>query len=105
MAGSPKYRPEEVAKLILQGSMSAPMTVTRFLINHDCDVRDTTTELLTSLETNGCFLGTVRLKDGNLADEYRVYCESDENDWYVKFYVSGEQVVVLLSCWWDGCVH
>jgi len=56
------------------------MTATRFLINHDCDVRDTTTELLTTLDANGCFLGTVRLKDGSLADEYRVHCDSDGND-------------------------
>ena len=105
MAGRPKYRPREVAALVLLGRMSAAMTAARFLINHDCDVRDTTTELLTTLEANGCFLGTVRLKNGSLADEYRVHCDSDGNDWYVKVYVSGEQVVVLLSCWWDGCAH
>jgi len=56
MAGSPKYQPEEVARLILQGSMSAAMTVARFPIDHDYDVRDTTTELLTSFEANGSFM-------------------------------------------------
>jgi hypothetical protein len=43
--------------------------------------------------------------DGSIADEYRVFCESDDDWWYVKFYVSGDQIVVLVSCWWDASVH
>lgn len=101
----PRYRSEEVAELVLAGRLTVVQTVVRYLTNHECDVRDLTNELLTSLASNGRFLGSPRLKNGLIADEYRVYCASDENDWYVKFYVDGQRVVVLLSCWWDGCAH
>ena len=105
MAGRPKYNPEEVAALVLEGRLTSNMTVTKYLVNHDYDVRDLTTELLTTLSERGSYIGSPRLKDGSIADEYRVFCESDEDWWYVKFYVSGDQIVVLVSCWWDGTVH
>jgi len=105
MQGRPHYSPEEVSALVLEGRLSSNMTVTKFLVNHDYDVRDLTTELLTTLSRHGSFLGSTELKEGSIADEYRVFCESDDDWWYVKFYVSGDQVVVLVSCWWDGSVH
>ena len=105
MQGRPRYCPEEVSALVLEGRLSSNMTVTKFLVNHDYDVRDLTTELLTSLSRHGSFIGSTELKDGSIADEYRVFCESDNDWWYVKFYVSGDRVVVLVSCWWDGSVH
>jgi hypothetical protein len=104
MQGRPKYSPEEVSALVLEGRLSSNWTVTKFLVTHDYDVRDLTTELLTTLSRHGSFIGSTALKDGSIADEYRVFCESDDDWWYVKFYVSGDQVV-LVSCWWDGSVH
>ena len=42
--------------------------------------------------------------NGEVADEY-VVAAGDE-DWYLKFYVDGEQIVVnVWSCCWDGTVH
>ena len=105
MQGRPTYSPEGVAALVLQGRLTSNMTVAKFLVNHDYDVRELTTELLTTLSRHGSFIGSIELKDGSIADEYRVFCESDDDWWYVKFYVSGDQVVVLVSCWWDGSVH
>jgi hypothetical protein len=105
MPGRPKYSPEEVAALVLEGRLTSNMTVTRYLLNHDYDVRDLTTELLTYLSERGSYIGSPRLMDGSIADEYRVFCESDDDWWYVKFYVSGDQIVVLVSCWWDASVH
>ena len=105
MQGRPKYSPEEVSALVLQGRLASNMTVAKFLVNHDYDVRELTTELLTTLSRHGSFIGSTELKDGSVADEYRVFCESDNDWWYVKFYVSGDQVIVLVSCWWDGSVH
>lgn len=101
----PTYDPEEVAALVLEGRLTSNLTVMKYPINHDYDVRDLATELLTTLSQHGSFIGSTRLKDGSIADEYRVFCESDGDWWYVKFSVSGGRVVVLLSCWWDGSVH
>jgi len=105
MQGRPTYSPEEVSALVLEGRLSSNTTVTKFLVNHDYDVRDLTTELLTTLSRHGSFIGSTVLQDGSIADEYRVFCESDDDWWYVEFYVSGDQVVVLVSCWWHGSVH
>lgn len=49
MAGRPKYNPEEVAAMVLEGRLTSNMTVTNYLVNHNYDVRDLTTELLTTL--------------------------------------------------------
>lgn len=81
MPGRPKYNPEEVAALVLEGRLTSNMTVTNYLVNRDYDVRDLTTELLTALSEHGSYIGSPRLKDG------------------------GIQLVVLVSCWWDGTVH
>lgn len=105
MKRRPKYSPDEVARLVREGSMTAVKTVVNFLTNHEYDAREVTTELLTTLQSRGDFLGSPRLKTGVIADEYRVFYESDDSEWFVKFYVEDEQLVVLLSCWWDGSVH
>ena len=85
--------------------MSAVKSVVSFLINHDYDAREVSEELLTSLASHGELIDTCVLKTGVVADEYRVSYEPDGSEWYVKFYVDGEQLVVLLSCWWYGSVH
>ncbi len=105
MPRGPRYSTEKVAALVLEGRLTSNMTVTKYLVNHNYDARDLTTELLTTLSQHGSFIGSTRLKDGSIADEYRVFCESDDDWWYVKFYVNGDQIVVLVSCWWDGTVH
>ena len=86
--------------------MSSARTVVSFLSNHDYDATEVAAHLLTTLDSHGEFTGSPVLRSGVVADEYRVLYDPDETEWYVKFYVDDdEQVVVLLSCWWDGCVH
>ena len=68
------------------------------------DPVETMIEVLTAIEAHGNWVGSAELENGEVADEYVVAC-SDE-DWYVKFYVDGDQVVVnVWSCCWDGVVH
>ena len=73
-------------------------------MNHGYDATETMVELLTSLDEQGRWIGTTRLMNREVADEYVVAC-ADE-DWYVKFCVDGEQIVVnVWSCCWDGAAH
>ena len=73
-------------------------------MNHGYDATETMVELLTSLNELGRWTGSTELMNGEVADEYVVAC--DGADWYVKFYVDGEQIVVnVWSCCWDGAVH
>lgn len=73
-------------------------------MNHGYDATETMVELLTSLNERGRWTGSTELMNGEVADEY-VVAAGDE-DWYLKFYVDSEQIVVnVWSCCWDGTVH
>ena len=102
----PRYSTTRVARLVVEGRMSSARTVVSFLSNHDYDATEVAAHLLTTLDSHGEFTGSPVLRSGVVADEYRVLYDPDETEWYVKFYVDDDdQLVVLLSCWWDGCVH
>ena len=86
--------------------MSSARTVVSFLTNHDYDASEVSAQLLSTLESRGEFVKSLELKSGVVTDVYRVLYDPDSTEWYVKFYVDDdEQLVVLLSCWWDGCAH
>jgi hypothetical protein len=104
MKSRPRYSTEEVARLVVEGKLSSARTVVNFLIDHDYDASEVTAELLTTLGSRGEFVKSLTLKSGAIADVYQVL-DSDDTEWYLKFYVDDGQLVVLLSCWWDGCVH
>jgi len=73
-------------------------------MNHGYDATETMVELLTSLNERGRWTGSTELMNGEVADEYLVAC--GDEDWYVKFYVDGDQVVVnVWSCRCEGAVH
>jgi len=101
---SPIYDPAEIARLAQERRVIATQRVIEWLINHDYDAAETIMEVLISLDACGRWISSTRLMNGEVADEYVVAC--GEEDWYVKFYVDGEQVVVnVWSCCWDGAVH
>lgn len=100
----PRYDPAEVARLAVQRRIVATKRVVTWLVNHDYDAVETMIEVLTCIEAHGSWIGSAVLGNGEVADEYVVVC--DDEDWYVKFYVDGDQVVVnVWSCCWDGTVH
>lgn len=100
----PKYDLAEVARLARQRRVITTRRVVSWLMNHDYDAAETLIEVLTSLEAGGRWVGSAELKNGEVADEYVVAC--GDEDWYVKFYVDGVEVVVnVWSCCWDGAVH
>jgi len=104
MKARPRYSTEEVARLVVEGRMSSVRTVVRFLTSHDYDASEVAAELLTTLGSRGEFVKSLTLKSGAIADVYQVV-DADDTEWYVKFSVDDGQLVVLLSCWWDGCAH
>lgn len=100
----PEYELAEVARLARERRVIATRRVVGWLMNHDYDAAETLIDVLTSLEINGRWVGSAELKNGEVADAY-VVAWSDE-DWYVKFYVDGAEIVVnVWSCCWDGAVH
>jgi hypothetical protein len=103
-AGAPRYDPKKVAELARNGRVVASMRVTSWLLNHDYDAAETLVEVLGSIEKSGEWLGSCTLKNSEIADEYTVWLDGEE--WYLKFYIDEEQVVVnVWSCWWQGAAH
>jgi len=100
----PQHDPAEVARLARERKVVATRRVIAWLINHDYDAAETLVEVLTSLEERGRWTGSTKLMNGEVADEYVVTCR--DQDWYVKFYVDGDQIVLnVWSCCWNGAVH
>jgi hypothetical protein len=80
------------------------MRVTAWLANHDHGVAETLTAILTSVPAKGSWIGSTELLNGAVADEYIVHC--DGADWYLKFWVDAEGLIVeVWSCCWDGAAH
>jgi hypothetical protein len=100
----PRYDLALVARLAREHRVVATRRVVSWIANHDYDAAETMVAVLTSLPDCGRWAGSAELKNGEVADEYIV--AYDEDDWYVKFYVDGDQVIVnVWSCCWDGVVH
>jgi len=100
----PRYDRAEVARLAGKRKVVATRRVIAWLISHDYDAAETLVKVLTSLEERGRWTGSTELMNGEVADEYVVACRDE--DWYLKFYVDDEQIVVnVWSCCWDGTVH
>lgn len=100
----PYFDPDEVARLALGGRIVVTQRVVSWLMNHDYDVAETLVEVLSSLGPHGRWIGSVVLRSGEPADEYVVV--GIEEEWYVKFSVDSGQVMIhVWSCCWDGAVH
>lgn len=100
----PYFDADEVERLALAGRIVVTQRVVSWLMNHDYDVAETLAEVLSSLGAHGRWVGSVVLRSGRPADEYVV--ERLGEEWYVKFSVDGEQVMIhVWSCCWDGAVH
>ncbi len=101
---APRYDPRQVTGLARQGRVVTTKRVTSWLVNHDYDAAEMIIEVLTSIETSGKWLGSCALVNCQIADEYLV--SVDEEEWYLKFYIDEEQVVInVWSCWWEGVAH
>lgn len=104
MEGKGHYSAEQVTELTRQGKVVATRRVTQWLTNHGYDARMTIAEVLSALQDHGRFIGSCRLHNGEIADEYVV--RLDRDDWYLKFWIDEERLVVdVYSCCWDGAVH
>lgn len=98
------YDVEQVGKLALEGRVIATKRVTQWLSNHGYDAKGTIQDVLASLESDARYLGSCTLFNGETADEYVVALPED--DWYLKFWVDEDELVVdVWSCCWDGVVH
>jgi hypothetical protein len=98
-----RYDPAEVVPLAREGRVVVTKHVAAWLHNHGYDVAETVREVVGALAEHGRWCSSCELVNGEAADEYVV---SLEEDWYVKFWVDGDQVVLnVWSCCWDGVVH
>jgi hypothetical protein len=98
-----RYDPAEVVPLAREGRVVVTKHVAGWLHNHDYDVAETVREVVGALVEHGRWCSSCELVNGEAADEYVV---SLEEEWYVKFWVDGDQVVLnVWSCCWDGVVH
>ena len=78
--------------------------VATWLINHDYDSVALVVEILCALEAYGRWLDSCVLANSEIADEYGISLSGE--DWYVKFCLDEERVVVnVWSCWWQGAAH
>jgi hypothetical protein len=103
-AAGPHYDPETVERLARRGLVVASTRAIAWLINHDYDAHGVLVEVLGSLTTQGEWLSSCVLANAEIADEYAVHLEGEE--WYVKFWLDGQNVVVSVwSCWWQGAAH
>ena len=99
------YNLDDVKRLVSQGSFNTTRRVERFILGHvGEDVYDAILEVFEAAGKEG-FRKTVELDylPGVLADVYHVEVFDDE--YYLKFYVEEERVVVVLSCCIDGMNH
>ena len=110
MSVGPAYDPSEVRRLARAGQVIGTGGVQRWLANHDSrltrepyDVKETLVDVLCCVE-DGRWTGSCTLNNGEIADEY--ICVYEEENWYLKFYIDDDEVVVhVWSCCWDGTVH
>lgn len=103
-AGASHYDVKHVEELARTGRVIATKRVAQWLSNHGYDVKETIVDVLSSLGSNAHYLGSCALMNGETADEYVVVLPDD--DWYLKFWVDENQLVVSVwSCCWDGVVH
>ncbi len=102
--GKSRYSVEQVVELTRLGKVVATRRVTQWLANHDYEAKTTITEVLLALQSRGRFIGSCRLHNGEIADEYVV--RLDQDDWYLKFWIDEEHLIIdVYSCCWDGVVH
>lgn len=102
--GKAHYSVEQVVELTRQGRVVPTKRVTQWLVNHGYEASPTIVEVLLALESRGRFVGSCTLHNDEIADEYVV--RLDQDDWYLKFWVDEDQLVVdVYSCCWDGVVH
>jgi hypothetical protein len=100
----PRHDLSALERLARDGRVVTSRRVTKWLVNHDYDAAATVRQLLVSLATCRQWLGSCVLANAEIADEYVVVIEDEA--WYLKFYVDGEQQVVnVWSCWWQGVAH
>jgi hypothetical protein len=98
-----RYDPQKVVRLAREGRVIARKRVTQWLMNHNYDVKETLVEVLANLGSAGRYVKSCELNNGEIGD---VYLARLDEDWYVKFWVDEEQLVVdVWSCCWDGVVH
>jgi hypothetical protein len=99
----PCYDPVLVERLARAGRVVATKRVMQWLVNHEYDAGGTILDILCALSSRGRFVGSCELVNDEVADEYVV---SLDEDWYVKFWIEQDTVVVnVWSCCWDGTVH
>jgi hypothetical protein len=99
-----RYAIVGIQSLARKGRVFTTKRVIQWLSNHDYDVKGTVTDVLLSLESHGTYIGSCTLVNGETADEYIVRLPDD--DWYLKFWLDKEQLIVeVWSCCWDGVVH
>jgi hypothetical protein len=102
LSGGEGHHPiAQVEALALEGRVTTTRRVAQWLSNHDYDVKETVTDVLSSLSRHGRYTSSCVLHNGETADEYIVQLPQD--DWYLKFWVDEDQLIVdVWSCRWDG---
>lgn len=101
----PTYNLDDVKDRVSKGLFSTTRRVSRFILEHvDLNVRDAVSEVFEAVDRSG-FRKSVELDciPGVRADVYHV-CVFDE-EYYLKFFISDEEIVVVLSCCIDGMNH
>lgn len=103
-AGTGRCDVKQVERLARQGRVIATKRVVQWLSNHGYDVKETIVDVLCSLGPKARYLGSCVLFNGETADEYVVALRED--DWYLKFWVDEDELIVdVWSCCWDGVAH
>jgi hypothetical protein len=96
-ASAPQYPADIISELVRARWYTLKPDAWRFFVNREYDAAEAAHEVLTILPASGRFAKTVQLRDGRLADVYRV--GYDGWDLYVKLYVVAEgDHLVVMSC-------
>jgi len=94
----PTYKLDLLGSHVKAGTFNATLRETRSLINHGYNPESTIRDILqTIVDGRGSFKKSVKLKEA-YADVYTVFALGQ--DWYVKFYITDE--VLVLSCKYDS---
>lgn len=76
----PAYEPLVVARLARQGRIVATLRVVSWLTNHDYEALETIVGVLGALPLGSRWLGSTKLRNGRLADEYVVTWQGEDWD-------------------------
>lgn len=102
----PTYNLTHVKNLCSSGKIKASNRVWRYLANHygRAEFKSTLLAVMANLKEKEFYKSDpLDVAPGYNGDIYRT--RLDDEEWYVKFYVRADEIVIVLTACEDGAIH